>query len=188
MNDRLYRSPTDQVIAGVAGGIAVWLNIDPSLVRIAWVLLGIFSGGIFVLVYIVMMIIVPLPPAGWVPRPGGTAAQGTGAVPGWGAGGPSAGVQGASGGPGDSTQPPGAPSTTGSGWGSAPAPSSAPGPALSPAGQRGLGIVGGAVLIILGAWLLVDQFIDIPWDLIWPVVVIVLGAGLIAAAARRRGA
>ena len=39
MTDRLTRSPTDRVMAGVAGGLAVWLNIDPSLVRIAWVLL-----------------------------------------------------------------------------------------------------------------------------------------------------
>ena len=69
MTERLYRHPTDRAIAGVAGGMAVWLDIDPSLVRIAWVLLAIFSGGIFVLVYVVMMIVVPLPPAGWVPRP-----------------------------------------------------------------------------------------------------------------------
>ena len=97
MTERLYRHPTDRAIAGVAGGLAVWLDIDPSLVRIAWVLLGIFSGGIFVLVYIVMMIVVPLPPPGWVPRPrtgspgqgwqpgsGGWAPPG-GPPPGWGA-------------------------------------------------------------------------------------------------------
>lgn len=69
MHDRLYRSPTDRVVSGVAGGLAVWLNLDPSIVRIAWVLLAIVSGGVFALVYIVMMIVVPLPPAGWVPQP-----------------------------------------------------------------------------------------------------------------------
>ena len=83
MNDRLYRSPTDRVLAGVAGGLAVWLNLDPSLVRVAWVLLGIVSGGVFVLVYIVMMIIVPLPPAGWIPRPRDAAAPGPGDAPQW---------------------------------------------------------------------------------------------------------
>ena len=81
MTERLYRHPTDRAIAGVAGGLAVWLDIDPSLVRIAWVLLAIFTGGIFVLVYIVMMIVVPLPPAGWVPRPR-TAGPGQGWQPG----------------------------------------------------------------------------------------------------------
>ena len=65
MNERLYRSSSDRVIAGVAGGIATWLNIDPSVVLIAWVLLAIFSGGLFVLVYFVMMIVVPLAPPGW---------------------------------------------------------------------------------------------------------------------------
>ena len=46
MTERLYRHPTDRAIAGVAGGMAVWLDIDPSLIRIAWVLAAIFSGGI----------------------------------------------------------------------------------------------------------------------------------------------
>jgi len=90
VTERLYRSTTDRVLAGVAGGLAVWLNLDPSLVRVAWVLLGIVSGGVFVIVYIVMMIIVPLPPMGWVPRardaaigsaPGAT--PGSGDVPQW---------------------------------------------------------------------------------------------------------
>ena len=34
MNDRLYRSVDDRVIAGVCGGLAVRLGVDPSLVRI----------------------------------------------------------------------------------------------------------------------------------------------------------
>ncbi len=69
MTDRLYRSPTDHVLAGVAGGLATWLDIDPSLVRVAWVLLAIVSGGIFLIVYIVMAVVVPMPPPGWTPRP-----------------------------------------------------------------------------------------------------------------------
>ncbi|MEO8462293.1 MAG: PspC domain-containing protein, partial [Chloroflexota bacterium] len=38
IRDRLYRSRVDRVISGVAGGVAEWLDIDPSLVRIAFVL------------------------------------------------------------------------------------------------------------------------------------------------------
>ena len=70
MADRLYRSQTDRVIAGVAGGLAAWLRIDPSIVRVGWVVLAVLTGGIFLLVYIVMMIVVPLAPDGWVPSPG----------------------------------------------------------------------------------------------------------------------
>jgi len=38
---RLYRSRKNQVIAGVAGGVAEYFDIDPTIVRIAWALLGI---------------------------------------------------------------------------------------------------------------------------------------------------
>lgn len=179
MTDRLYRSPTDRVIAGVAGGLAVWMNIDPSLVRVAWVILAILSGGIFVLVYIVMMIVVPLPPPGWVPTPRGAmgpgwspGTPGTGAVPGWNAG----TGQGA---PGDATQ---------TAWGSTPgAWTSQPGAPQQPwvaprVGSGTAGIVVGIVLVLLGVWFLVDQYLEIDWNLIWPVVVIVLGVALIAGA------
>ena len=57
---------------------------------------------------------------------------------------------------------------------------------MTPERQRSLGILAEPLLIILGAWFLVDQFVDIPWDLVWPVIIIVLGAALIAVAVRRR--
>jgi phage shock protein C len=186
VTDRLYRSPTDRVIAGVAGGLAVWLNIDPSLVRIAWVLLGVFSGGIFVLVYFVMMIVVPLPPPGWVPQArgasGGAWSPGTGG--GWSPGTPGAGAvpgwdTGASpgGAPGDATQ---------TGWSTSPQGYPPQQPWVAPkVDTSSAGIVAGVVLVLLGAWFLVDQYIDIDWDLVWPVVVIGLGALLIVGAMRR---
>lgn len=191
MTDRLYRSPTDRVIAGVAGGLAVWLNIDPSLVRIAWVLLGLFSGGIFVLVYFVMMIVVPLPPPGWVPQARGTGGgawpPGGGWVPGsgWSPGAPGASAvpewdpgSSSGGAPGDATQ---------TGWTTPPQGYAAPQqPWVAPRVDTGsAGIVAGVVLVLIGAWFLVDQYINIDWDLAWPVVVIVLGALLIAGAMRR---
>jgi len=66
--DRLYRSRNDRPIGGVAGGVAAWLGLDPSLVRVAWVVLALASGGIFLIVYIVMMVVVPLAPEGWAQR------------------------------------------------------------------------------------------------------------------------
>lgn len=57
---RLVRTLDDRMIGGVCGGLAKYLNIDPSFVRIGFVLLTIFSGMIFgIVTYIVMMIVVP---------------------------------------------------------------------------------------------------------------------------------
>lgn len=50
------------MLAGVAAGVAETLDADPSLVRILWALLAILTGGIGLLVYIVMAIVVPEAP------------------------------------------------------------------------------------------------------------------------------
>ena len=57
--DRLYRSRQDRMLAGVAGGLAESWDADPSLIRVIWALLVVFTGGIALLVYIVMAIVVP---------------------------------------------------------------------------------------------------------------------------------
>ena len=67
MRERLYRSRDDRVLAGVCGGVAEWLDIDPSLVRIVFALL-VITGGIGLLLYIVMAIVVPEEPY-YVPTP-----------------------------------------------------------------------------------------------------------------------
>lgn len=59
MGDRLYRSRHDRMLAGVAGGLAEMWDADPALVRIIWALLVIFTGGLALLVYIVMAVVVP---------------------------------------------------------------------------------------------------------------------------------
>lgn len=64
MNGRLYRSRDDRIIAGVAGGLAAHLNIDPSIVRILWVVLVPLTGGLIILLYLVMAAIVPGQPLG----------------------------------------------------------------------------------------------------------------------------
>ncbi|HWC14636.1 MAG TPA: PspC domain-containing protein [Actinomycetota bacterium] len=55
---RLTRSTTDRHIAGVAGGIADYLGMDPSLVRILWVVAIVF-GGFGFLAYVVLWIALP---------------------------------------------------------------------------------------------------------------------------------
>ncbi len=61
MTKRLYRSRKDSIIAGVAGGIGEYLDIDPVLIRIAFVV-GTFAGGIGILIYIIAWIIIPEAP------------------------------------------------------------------------------------------------------------------------------
>lgn len=56
---RLYRSETDRVLAGVAGGLAAYLEVDSTLVRVAWVGAGFFSFGFAAAVYLVMWGMVP---------------------------------------------------------------------------------------------------------------------------------
>lgn len=56
---RLYRSATDKVIAGVCGGLAQYFNIDPAIIRLAFVVFAL-AGGASVLLYIVLWIAVPI--------------------------------------------------------------------------------------------------------------------------------
>jgi phage shock protein C len=55
---RLYRSSANYMLCGVCGGIAEYFNIDPTLVRLAWVLLSCF-GGTGIIAYIIAAIIIP---------------------------------------------------------------------------------------------------------------------------------
>lgn len=61
-NKKLYRSQTNKKLAGVCGGLAEYLNIDPTIVRLVWVLATLFVGcGI--LAYIIALIVMPQQPA-----------------------------------------------------------------------------------------------------------------------------
>jgi phage shock protein C len=60
VKSRLERSNTNRVIAGVCGGIAEYLAVDPTLVRVAFVVMT-FVGGIGLLAYIVLLILMPQP-------------------------------------------------------------------------------------------------------------------------------
>ena len=61
MQKKLYRSTTDQKIAGVCGGLAEYLNLDASIVRIIWALISL-SAGVGVALYIVCALVVPEKP------------------------------------------------------------------------------------------------------------------------------
>lgn len=55
---RLFRSSANRMISGVCGGIAEYLNVDPTIIRLLWVIFSIFGVGI--LVYIAAAIIMPV--------------------------------------------------------------------------------------------------------------------------------
>jgi phage shock protein C len=61
MTGRLTRS-RDAMVGGVAAGLANWIGADPTLVRIAWALLVVFTGGAALIVYIVAWVLVPEEP------------------------------------------------------------------------------------------------------------------------------
>lgn len=56
---RLYRSRRDRMIAGVCGGLADYFEMDPTWVRLAF-LVFLLLGGSALLVYLIMWLIVPL--------------------------------------------------------------------------------------------------------------------------------
>ena len=56
---KLYKSEYDRKIAGVCGGIAEYFNIDPTLVRLAWVILSCIGMGTGIVAYIIAAIIIP---------------------------------------------------------------------------------------------------------------------------------
>ena len=172
---RLYRS-RDRQLAGVAGGMAEYLDIDPTVVRILWVVVGLASGGLALVGYFVLALVMPqapyaTTPGGWTPSataPGGWASTpaGTGAA-GW-------------------ATPPAAP---GPGWDA----TAYAGPQFrQPAESRGIGAAAivGTLLIVIGAIALAD--VALPgWAvgaILGPAVILTLGAALLASSVRRRPA
>jgi phage shock protein C len=163
MADRLYRSRDDRMIAGVAGGLAEMWDADPALIRIVWALLVIFTGGVALLVYIVMAIVVPEADDVWPAR--GQPAPPTAAAP-----------EGA-----------GRATPAGSGWVSPPT-SERQARADARAARRGMsgGAILGGLLILLGLYFLVRQYLpSIDFDWFWPLALVALGVVLLVSALGR---
>ena len=55
---RLYRSLKDRMVAGVCGGLADYLGVDPTLIRLAFVFFTLWAGG-GLLAYIIAWIVIP---------------------------------------------------------------------------------------------------------------------------------
>jgi phage shock protein C len=61
MEKKLYKSATDKKLDGVCAGVAEYFDVDPTLVRLAWVLVTCFAGA-GLLAYIVAAIVMPRKP------------------------------------------------------------------------------------------------------------------------------
>ena len=180
VSDRLYRSRNDRMVAGVAGGVAAMLALDPSLVRIVWAVLVVLTGGIALVLYIIMAFVVPEAPDGSVvrgrPTPA-TAEPNNDPTPGgWTA-------------PDGSVVP-----SAASGWaGGWVGPDGSVAPMLGPSDgsietrrsrrrdrDRSGGLIAGLILILIGGYFLVRQFLpDIDPSVWWPLAAIIGGALLI---------
>lgn len=58
MKKRLYRSSTDKKVCGVCGGIANYFDVDPTVIRLIWVIFTL-AGGSGLIAYIIAAIIMP---------------------------------------------------------------------------------------------------------------------------------
>ncbi|MDO5036747.1 MAG: PspC domain-containing protein [Tissierellia bacterium] len=58
MKKRLTRSSSDRYIAGVCGGVAEYLGIDSTIVRLIWIIFG-PAGGLGVALYILAALVIP---------------------------------------------------------------------------------------------------------------------------------
>ena len=58
---KLYRSDENKMLAGVCGGIAEYFGVDPTLIRLAWVVFSLL-GGSGLLAYIIASIVIPVNP------------------------------------------------------------------------------------------------------------------------------
>ena len=197
--DRLYRSLDDRILAGVAGGMAEAWDLDPSIVRLAWIIMTPVTAGFAILVYVILAMVVPEGPTGALHPPAGSVAGVDPAAPHGGAG-PGAPPPA---GPGTAPAPSPAAPATGAGW--------QPGAASWREERRAeqarrraeraawradrraarggrpddSAILAGVVLIVLGAVFFASQLLPaFNWALAWPVALIALGALLIIRAAR----
>src|SRR5690348_4954832 len=56
---RLYRSTSEAMLGGVAAGIGNYFKVDPTLVRVAFAVLTLLTGGAFLVMYLAMWLLIP---------------------------------------------------------------------------------------------------------------------------------
>jgi len=59
---RLYRSKKERILGGVCGGLADHIDVDPSIIRLVWIVVTLVSIGLGIVIYLAAWIIVPEDP------------------------------------------------------------------------------------------------------------------------------
>ena len=59
---KLYRSRKSRILAGVCGGVAEYLNLDPTIIRVVWVFFCLICG-VGVLAYMIALLLIPNSPS-----------------------------------------------------------------------------------------------------------------------------
>jgi phage shock protein C len=194
VNERLYRSVHDRVLAGVCGGLAQRLGVDPSLVRVACVVAALLTGIFPILIlYVIMAIVVPEEPTGLGAR--SPTPPGPGAVPGWTPPGSTASPppDWAAGGPVAQPPPPGVDDqallggseATPEAWPPTP-PAPTTGQPVSRPHDPLLGVVAGLLLVGFGGFLLLRDRVPIDWGIVAAAGLIAIGGVVIISALRPR--
>lgn len=60
--NKLYRSKKNRIIAGVCGGLGEYFKVDPTLIRLLWLLISLVGAGSGIVAYIIAWIIIPEEP------------------------------------------------------------------------------------------------------------------------------
>lgn len=159
MHERLYRSQRERVISGVCGGLGERFDVDPTIVRVAWVLLGILTGVFpFILLYFVLVIAVPEEPPGFLASLPVAPTDGSAAAAAWKV------AQDAE-------------------WAARRAARRAE--RARNGTDRQVGAVIGIILIAVGGALLAESWLRIDWAVIWPAGLVAIGIAVIVSSARR---
>jgi phage shock protein C len=62
LNNRIYRSRSERMLAGVAGGLGEYADIDPTIVRLIWVAAFLTTGPLALFLYLLCAIVIPREP------------------------------------------------------------------------------------------------------------------------------
>jgi len=150
MAKKLYRSTTDKMLGGIAGGLAEYFEIDSTLIRVLFIL-TVFLGGGGIIAYIILWVIVP--ERAFVVTPGPAPTD--------------------SGDPIDAQQKPGSESGSSNNYFTAYQ-------KAFDEQKKNRAMWGGIILILLGGLFLLDNFIPrFDFGDFWPLILIGVGAGIL---------
>ncbi|HSQ92931.1 MAG TPA: PspC domain-containing protein [Methanoregula sp.] len=65
---RLYRSGKDRILGGICGGLGDYIDVDPTVIRLIWVVATLLSVGFGVVAYLIAWVLIPESPEFAVPK------------------------------------------------------------------------------------------------------------------------